>query len=68
MFTDETERNPKFNTANIRTLGLAIVPGQEIVSISVIEEFLSKETLEYISGEKNDDHRTDPDASVENDK
>lgn len=43
------ERNPSSKTANIRTLALAIVPGQEIISILVADNFLSAETVEYIN-------------------
>lgn len=34
---EEAESNPRSNTANIRTLSLAIVPGREIVSVAVAQ-------------------------------
>lgn len=51
---DEVERNPSSKTANIRTLALAIVPGQEIMSILVADNFLSAETVEYINARTTD--------------
>lgn len=46
---DEVENNGSNKTSNIRTLGLAIVPGQEITSISVQESFLSPELIQVIN-------------------
>ena len=64
ILLDEMELNPKSNNVNIRTLAMAIVPGQEIVSISVAEETLSQGVLDYISGkvEKNE-RNVDPQTS-----
>lgn len=39
---DEVDANPKSKTANIRTLGLAIIPGDQICNVAVDKEFLSQ--------------------------
>ncbi|XP_011409407.1 PREDICTED: N-alpha-acetyltransferase 38, NatC auxiliary subunit-like [Amphimedon queenslandica] len=40
-------------TVNIRTLGLAIVPGDQILTISVQDTLLSNELLEHINSSNN---------------
>lgn len=45
----KSQNRDKSETVNIRTLGLAIVPGDQIFSISVQDTQLSNELLEHIN-------------------
>lgn len=48
---DEKERNPKSQSANVRTLPMAIIPGEQVCRIIVNEDRLPKDVLQYINGE-----------------
>lgn len=45
----KVQNHEKSDSVNVRTLGLAIVPGDQILTISVQDTFLSQELLEYIN-------------------
>lgn len=49
LFLGKSQNRDKSETVNIRTLGLAIVPGDQIFSISVQDTQLSNELLEHIN-------------------
>ena len=45
----KVQNHKKSDSVNVRTLGLAIVPGDQILTLSVQDTFLSQELLEYIN-------------------
>ena len=53
LFLVKAQNRESNETVNIRTLGLAIVPGDQILTISVQDTFLSNELLEHINGSDN---------------
>ncbi len=45
------EANPKLINSNVRMLTMAIVPGEQIDSIAVLDDLLPEDVLKYINDE-----------------